>query len=91
MKTVKIKGNKSQGGFVIINEEDFDGDEHELYTGKAISEKPSAPVSYAKMNKEQLADLLNERDIEFDLSDLKADLLTLLEDADKAKEEDQED
>lgn len=91
MKTILVKGNKSQGGCVRINEEDFIDGEHELYTGKVPTEKPvdPKPVAYGKMTKEQLADLLNERDIEFDLSDLKVDLVALLEDADKTGDEEE--
>lgn len=91
MKTVLIKGNESQGGSVRINEEDFDESKHEIFTGEEVVESPSDPVNYGKLNKEKLADLLNERDIEFDLSMLKADLVNLLEEADKLKEEGKED
>ena len=40
MKTVKIKGNESQGGFVVINENDFDEKNHTLYVEKA-AKKPT--------------------------------------------------
>lgn len=39
--TVKVKVPHTKGGFVVINESDFDPEKHELY------EEPSAPVAPA--------------------------------------------
>ena len=40
MKTVKIKGNESQGGFVPINESDFDPKTQTIY-GEKAEKKPT--------------------------------------------------
>jgi len=47
MKTVKIESTdkKTQGDFVIINEEDFNSKEHKLYSeGKESKTPPKAPA-----------------------------------------------
>ena len=82
MKTVKIKRDECPGGFCIINEEDFIESEMELFSGSPKKVTASGP-NYKKMTMEQLADLLNERDIEFDLSMKKAEFVALLVEADK--------
>ena len=82
MKTIKIKRDECPGGFCIINEEDFIEGEMELFSGSP--KKAATPASkYDKMTREQLADLLNERDIEFNLNMIKAKFISLLVESDK--------
>ena len=82
MKTIRIKRDECPGGFCIINEEDFIEGEMELFSGS--SKKEVAPgAEYLKMTNEALADLLNERGIEFDLKMKKAEFVALLVKADK--------
>jgi hypothetical protein len=79
MKTVIIKREGCPGG-CKINESDFIEGEMELFSA---SRKDPSPVNYKKKTMEQLADILNERDIEFDLSMKKPELVALLVEADK--------
>ncbi len=79
MKTVIIKREGCPDG-CKINESDFIEGEMELFSASAKA--PSA-VNYKKKTMEQLADLLNKRDIEFDLKDKKPELIARLEKADK--------
>ena len=76
MKTVIIKRDGCPDG-CKINESDFIEGEMELFSASDVEIR--APLNFKKLTKDQIADLLNERDIEFDLSDLKADLVFLLE------------
>lgn len=72
--TIKIVGNESQGGFVIINKEDFDDDIHELY----VEGKAATPKTIDKMKKDELVEYAKGKEIEIDESANKADILAAI-------------
>ena len=76
VETIKKADDKSPSGFVVVNKEDFNEKTDKVFVDG--SEKSDSPVVYGKMTNEALADLLNERDIEFDLKMKKAELVALL-------------
>lgn len=90
--TVRKKDENAPGGFVEVNQEDFNEDVDELFIEGAVEdpEDPEDPehIDYGSLTKDDLADLLNARDIEFSMSVKKDELITLLVDSDEAKKED---
>lgn len=74
MKTIKVKPwGEGQGDFVLINEEDFDPERHELF------EEDVDPI--AKMKVDDLKAALAEKGIEIPEGAKKADLIALLKGA----------
>ena len=71
MKTIKVKPwGEGQGDFVVINEEDFDPEAHELY---GVETDP-----IAKMKVDELKAALADKGIEIPEGAKKPDLVELL-------------
>lgn len=73
MAVIKVKPwGKDQGDHVLINEEDFNPDVHELYGA------PPKGKDYSKMKVDEIKALLTEKGITFDAADKKEDLIKLI-------------
>lgn len=83
--TIKKRDNDAPGGFVIVNIEDFDSGVDDEFDGEVAA--ASGPVDYDAMTKDELASILNERDIDFSLSLKKGELISLLTEDDEENKE----
>lgn len=83
--TVRKKDDNAPGGYVVVNEEDFDESKDEIFVeGEQVEPEPEPEPVYEDMTKDELAGLLNDRDIDFSLSLRKDDLIALLQSDDEA-------
>lgn len=83
-KTIKIKSDLFEGGFLIIGESDFDPEKHELFKEEV------ALISLAEaeaMNRDQLRDYAKNFDI---TGRTKEDIFEALKESGKVLEEDEE-
>lgn len=86
METINVKPwGKDQGDFVVINKADFDPKVHELLD--ASEENPDAANKPADLTAAQIKEQLTAKGIEFKGNASKADLLALLDAANKPAEQ----
>lgn len=80
MKTIKVNPwGKGQGDFVLINEEDFDPDFHELYGEKRLTAKEKKALEAAAKLLEETKAALKAKNVEFDDSATQEELQALLD------------
>lgn len=70
--TVRVKSDANEQGFIVINESDFDPDQHALFGEDTIS--IATPMTIAQMR-----EVLTSKGISFAPDAKKADLRALLE------------
>lgn len=69
--TIKVVNEKARGGFMIINESDFDPDVHEPFEADAPAERVTRE-SIARMRKSDVIDLLEAHGVEGATGSLKS-------------------
>ena len=72
--TIKIKSDDDQhvGGFIVINESDFDPDVYELFEGESLAS--AKPMGIAQMR-----EMLTAKGVLFDPAAKKSDLVALID------------
>ena len=77
LKTIKVKPwGDGQGYFVVINESDFDAEQHENFDAPEGDDKAAAPVTAA-----MLREALDARGVHYKPAASKAQLQALLDEA----------
>ena len=80
MKKIKVKPwGEGQGDFVLINEEDFDSEVHELYGEKKLSAKEKKAAEAAAKLLEETKAALKAKNVEFDDNATQEELQALLD------------
>lgn len=80
MKTIKVMPwGEDQGEFVLINEEDFNPDVHELFGEKKLTAKEKKAIEAAAKLLEATKEALKAKNIEFDEASTQEELQALLD------------